>query len=122
METSATAESSTKISSHKASYKLALRQLRMWPLQPNAKAVDNFFRNTLLISEGDGHRILYEQIKKVVSPPRARQHSEILETFKDLGMKDLVLLFVRNLSTYIDKEANSTPGMCLKIPGFLSRI
>ena len=37
-------------------------------------------------------------------------------------MKDLVLSYVRNLATYIDKEGNPTAGIRLEIAQFLSRV
>ena len=103
-------------------YDLALRQLRMWPLKPDAKSVDDFLKGALLINDEDNQNIIYEQIERIPSLPRARQHNEIRITFKTPTMKDIVLSYVRNLSTYVDKDGNPTAGIRLEIPQFLTRI
>ena len=79
---------------------MAIRQLRIWPLDPNAKAVDDFLHKALLISEEDSGKIVYDNIEAVASAPRARQHKEICVTFRDAGMKDIVLLYGM-LGTYL---------------------
>ena len=122
MERSTSEKTCTKQTPNEIAYNLALRQLRMWPLKAEAKAVDEFLKGALLINDDDGHTIVYEQIEKIPSLPRARQHSEILVTFKNAGMKDIVLSYVRNLSAYIDKDGNPTAGIRLEIPQFLTRI
>ena len=102
----------------------AIRSIRLWPLIPSSggsleAAFDEFLRTALCMSKQDLEQVILEDIYKVRSSPRSRQHDEVCAVFRDQETRELLLSYARNLSTYVDSNGDPTAGLRLEIPSHL---
>ena len=94
----------------------AIRSLRIWPIQGNdrptmSQSVDSFLKGALCMEQRDLDQVIVEDIQRVRSAPRARQHDEVCVVLRDPETRELILSYARNLSTYVEENGNPTAGI-----------
>ena len=99
----------------------ASRSIRFWPITGNDatelnRALDEFLKDALMMEGCHLRSIIVEDVYRVASGIRSRQHNEIVAVFRDVDMRMLVLSYARNLATYVDTERKPTAGMRMEIP------
>ena len=102
----------------------AIRSLRIWPIRgTNAhyltKAVEEFLDKALCMQKNDLEQVIIEDIRRVHSAPRSKQHDEVCIVFREPDTRELILSYTRNLATYVDELSNPSAGIRMEIPHHL---
>ena len=108
-------------------FERAARSVRFWPIdgettEQMSRNLDEFLKGGLLMEEHDLARVIVDDIQRVRPTYRAKQHDEILVTFRDREIRLLVLSYARNLAKYTDTNKKPTAGMRMEIPTHLQSI
>ena len=102
----------------------AIRSVRIWPIKGNnaqelTAAVEEFLQNALCMQARDLDQVIMEDIRRVRSAPRSKQHDEVCVIFREAETRDLILSYARNLASYVDKNGDPSAGIRMEVPPHL---
>jgi hypothetical protein len=115
---------STQETSDSRAYLFSRRSLRLWPIKGENEdeiwqSVGDFLHSKLELEETECSQESIEKIRRLKSGRRNRSNSEVLVTFYEQQVRDLVARRSSCLADYIDSDGQPTAGIKIDVPQFL---